>query len=277
LPGVDSSTGRGQATFASVSPAPADYAFYIVSASKWVVISTDPVPSAGLVTGEVDAQSGGPFLTSSLNGTDVVSMESSASGTSAGSQVTLGLATFDGSGNVSFSFDINDAGTLTTLNSTGINTVDSTGRFTLSQGASGLVGYLITANQGVILGTDNIVTVGTFLPQVSGPFDNSSLNFTGFFGDEPFAAPPPSGSVGSLSVGVITFDGSGNLSGTSDSNDLGTLNAGQSFSDTYSVASTGRVTLTSNSLILYIVSPTRVARMSTTANNLNPALGFVRQ
>ena len=58
----------------------------------------------------------------------------------------LGLAAFDGNGNVSFSLDDNDAGTLTNLNPTGAYAIaDSTaGRFTLSPpGVSAMGGNLI--------------------------------------------------------------------------------------------------------------------------------------
>jgi len=280
---VDISSGRAQATLAGVSPAPTYYAFYVVSAAKWLAISLDNAASSGLVTGEVDVQSGGPFALSSLGGTSVVSIESSSSGTSGGSHVMLGLATFDGNGNVSFSFDDNDAGTLTNLNPSGTYTIaDSTaGRFTLSpQGASEMVGYLIKPNQGFILGTGTDVAAGVFEPQSSGTFSTSSLNGTFFFGTEPFAVPPVppplGGPTASLSVGIITFDGTGNLSGTKDINQMGSLDAGQTISDTYAVSTTtsGRVTIGSNSLILYIVSPTKIVSMSTSAKDPNPTLGF---
>ncbi|HUZ46830.1 MAG TPA: Ig domain-containing protein [Terriglobia bacterium] len=281
---VDTANGRTQVTLASVSPAPALYAFYAVSASRWLAVSLDNSATSGLLIGQVEAQSGGPYASSSLNGTAVVSMESSSGGASGGSHVALGLATFDGSGNVSFSLDDNDAGTLSTLSPSGTYAVTdaAAGRFTVSpQGMSQMVGYLISANQGFILGTGADVATGVIEPQSTGPFDAASLNTTVFFGSEPFAAPPAApplgGSSGSLSVGVMTFDGGGNLSGTSDSNQLGTLDSAQAISDTYAVSANGRVTVGLNSQVLYIVSPAKILSMSTGAKAPNPTLGFGQQ
>ncbi|HVA01947.1 MAG TPA: Ig domain-containing protein [Terriglobia bacterium] len=282
---LDIISGRGQATLAGASPAPAGYAFYVVSAAKWLAISLDNAASSGLVTGEMDAQSGGPFTLSSLSGTSVVRLESSSSSPGAGSHLMLGLATFDGNGSASFSLDDNDAGTLTSLNPTGTDAVDSTGRFTLTQGTSEMVGYLIKANQGFILGTGTDVAAGVLEPQSSGPFSTSSLNATFFFGTEPFAAPPVppplGGPTASLSVGIITFDGIGNISGTKDSNQMGALEPAQTISDTYSVSPNGRVVAVgsngSNSLILYIVSATKVVTMGTSAKDPNPTLGSAQQ
>ncbi len=278
---VDITNGRTVVTLASVSPAPAHYAFYVVSPAKWLAVSLDNSATSGLLTGQVEAQSGGPYASSSLNGTAVVSVESPSGGASGGSHVALGLAAFDSGGNVSFSLDDNDAGTLSALSPSGTYAVTdaAAGRFTVSpQAMSQMVGYLISANQGFILGTGANVATGVFLPQSTGPFATSSLNATVFFGAEPFAAPPVppllGGPTASLSVGVVTFDGSGKLSGTSDSNQLGSLNSGQAISDTYAVSANGRVTVGSNSQVLYIVSPAKILSMSTGAKDPNPTLGF---
>jgi Putative Ig domain len=282
--GVDATNGRAVGTLASVSPAPTLYAFYVVSAAKWLAISLNPAASSGLVTGEVEAQSGGPFGPGSLDGTSVMSVESIASsGASGGSRVTLGLATFDGSGNVSFSLDDNNAGTLSTLNPSGTNTPpdSTTGRFTMTQGSVDWVGYLFNTNQGFILGSDVSVAAGVFEPQSLGTFANSSLNGSFFFGAEPFAAPPVppplGGPTASLSEGVLTSDGNQNLSGTKDLNQMGSLVANQAIGDTYSVSTNGRVTVGSNSLILYIVSPMKFFSISTSANDPNPTRGFGQQ
>ncbi|MCL5005716.1 MAG: Ig domain-containing protein [Acidobacteria bacterium] len=284
-PAIDTSDGRTQVvTLAGVLPAPPHYAFYVVSAAKWLAISLDNAATSGLVTGELDAQSGEPFAPGALNGVCVVSTESSSSnGPSGGSRVMLGLATFDGSGNAGFSFDVNDAGTLASLNPNGTSVVESSGRLTLdAQGISELVGYLIKANQGFILGTGSDVAAGFLEAQSPGSFSTSSLNGSFFFGTLPFAVPPvPPPLVGltaSLSIGIITFDGNGNLSGTKDSNQMGALDPDQTITDKYLVSSNnGRVTVDSNSLILYIVSPTKIFSMSTSAKDPNPTLGFDQQ
>jgi hypothetical protein len=198
--------------------------------------------------------------------------------------VTLGLAAFDGSGNATFSFDDNDAGTLTTLNASGTYTLTDTtaGRFTLiPQSGAELAGYLLSPNRGFILDTSANVAAGVLQAQSPGPFTASSLNASFFLGAQPFAAPPIppplGGPTAALQVGVITFDGSENLSGTQDINQSGSLVSSQPLQDTYSVSSNGRVTRGSNSVILYIVSPTQVLTMSTNSKDPNPTLGSCQQ
>ena len=282
---VDTTTGRCTATIGGISPAPADYVFYIVSAGRLLALSTDSASTSGLVTGEIDSQTGGPFSSGSLSGAVVMSVDAAATSTSGGSQTALGVVTFDGTGNAGFSMDMNAAGTLSTVSGSGTyGPVDSTtGRFTLTppSGIPSLVGYLVSANQAFLVGADSGVTAGTFQAQSAGPFANSSLNFTGFFGHQAFAAAPvqpPKGILpATLSTGVMTFDGAGNLSATSDENQSGVLLPGQTTTDTYSVASNGRVTLNSGALILYIVSATKFIAMDAVPTDPNPTLAGGRQ
>ena len=181
--------------------------------------------------------------------------------------------------------DMNNAGTLSTVPGSGTyGAVDSaTGRFTLTPplGITPLVGYLASANQAFLVGADSIVTAGTFQAQSGGPFTNSSVNFTGFFGDQAFASAPvqpPKGILpATLSTGVMTFDGAGNLSATSDENQSGVLLPGRPTNDAYSVTSNGRVTLNSGSLILYMVSPTKFVAMDAVPTDPNPTLSSGRQ
>lgn len=276
---IDTATGRCAVTLNGVSPAPAVYVFYIISADRMLALSMDTAPTSGLVSGEVYAQTGGPYSNSSLSGAVVMSIDSAVTG---GSQVTLGVVTFDGSGNAGFSMDENNAGTLNTVTGSGTYTTPdaSTGRFTLTppQGMPSLAGYLVSANQAFVVGADTGVTAGTFQTQSTGPFTDSSLNITGFFGDREFAkapVPPPYGvSPATLGTGVVSFDGAGNISSVSDQNVQGTLLSGQPSSTTYSVSANGKVTLGSGSSIFYIISPAQFASMSTTAGDPNPKLGF---
>jgi len=279
---VDTTTGRCAVTLDGVSPAPTVYVAYIISDSRLLVLSMDTASTSGLVTGEIDAQAGGPYSNSSLSGPVVMGVEASAAD---GSPVTMGVVTFDGSGNAGFSMDQDNAGTLTTVTGSGTYTTPdaSTGRFTLMppQGLPSLAGYLVSANRAFVAGTDSGVTAGTFLAQSAGPFSNSALNITGFWGDQEFArapVPPPYGVFpATLSTGVVSFDGAGNISTVSDKNVQGTLLAGQTSSTTYSVSSNGRVVLGSGSSIFYIVSPTKFAAMGANPGDPNPTLGSGQQ
>lgn len=279
---VDTTTGRCEATLDGISPAPSHFACYIVSAGELLALSIDTASTSGLVTGEIAAQTGGPYSNNSLSSTVVMGVDMA---TASGPQVMLGAVTFDGNGKAGFSLDENSAGTLATVAGIGSYTVPdaATGRFTLAtpQGMPSLAGYLISANQAVVVGADSGVTTGTFEEQSAGPFTNSSLNFAGFFGEKAFAAAPltpPSGVLpATLSAGAVTLDGSGNISITSDENRQGTLIPGQTSSTTYSVFSNGKVTLGSGGSIFYVISPTKFATMSTTSGDPNPVLGFGQQ
>ncbi|TAM83795.1 MAG: hypothetical protein EPN47_03010 [Acidobacteria bacterium] len=279
---VDTTTGRCTATLTGISPAPADYVFYIVSAAKLLALSMDTASSSGLVTGEIAAQTGGPYSNSSLMSTVAMGVDTARSN---GSEVALGVITFDGSGNATFSLDENNAGTLTTVAGNGTYTAPdaATGRFTLalSPGMPSLAGYLISSNRAFVLGADGGVTAGKFEVQSAGPFTNSSLNFSGFLGDRTFATAPvpsPSGVYpATLSTGSVTFDGIGKISVTRDENMQGILLSGQSSSTTYSASSNGKVVLSSGSVVLYIVSPTEFVSMSTIPSDPNPKLGFGKQ
>lgn len=274
---ASSGTGRGTATFNGILPP--HYALYVVSAGKMLVLSTDTASTSGLVAGEIDAQSGGPYSNGSLSSAVVMGVDSTVSG---GSQVMLGVVTFDGTGSATFSMDENNAGTLATVTGKGTYTVPgaTTGRFTIAlpQGLLVLVGYLVSPNQAFVLGSDGDVTVGSFQVQSAGLLTTSSLNFAGFFGDRAFpstpTSPPQGISLATLSTGAVTFDGAGNVSFTSDSNESGTLFPGLSSATTYGVSSNGKVTLGSSSSIFYVISPTEFASMSATPGNPNPKLGF---
>jgi Putative Ig domain len=279
---VDTTTGRCAVTLDSVSSAPAVYVFYIVSASRMLALSMDTASTSGLVTGEIDAQAGAPYSNSSLSGAVVMGVDSSGAD---GSHVTLGVVTLDGSGNAAFSMDTNSAGALTTVTGSGTYTTPDalTGRFTLAppQGTPSLAGYLVSANRAFVVGADSGVTAGTFQAQTAGPFSNSSLNFSGFFGDQEFAGtpvPPPYGVLpATLSSGAVSFDGAGNISIVSDKNLQGTLLSAQAISTTYLVSSNGRVTLGSGLSIFYIVSPTKFATMGASPGDPNPTLGSGQQ
>lgn len=276
---VDTTTGRCAVTLDGLSPAPGDYVFYIVSGSRLLALSIDTASTSGLVTGEIDAQTGGPYSNSSLSGATVMGVDWSALD---GSHVALGVVTFDGSGNAGFSIDENNAGTSTTFTGSGTYTSPdaSTGRFTLTppQGMPSLAGYLVSANRAFVVGTDSGVTAGRFQSQSGGTFSNSSLTISGFFGDREFATapiPPPYGVLpATLSTGTVSFDGTGNISFVSDQNIQGTLLSAQSNSTSYSVASNGRVTLASGSAIFYILSSTEFAIVGVTPGDPNPTLGF---
>jgi IPT/TIG domain len=250
---VDGS-GRGEAMLnISGQLNPLGLILYIVSSAEALWLDTGESGATGMAL----QQSGGPFNTSSLNGTAVFG---AAGFTVAGNDVTVGEVQFDGTGNLSGTNDENYFG-LSFPNEpiTGTYTVDSNG---LGRGAinevkgPGLsVFYLVSPDRGFILSGNDSLEFGTFEPQTGGPFSNASVSGNYALGTLPLL----SSSGTSFASGLLSADGVGNLSGT-----LATKAGTQVFAGTYSVAANGRtmisITPTSGSpsnLVFYFVSASK--------------------
>lgn len=82
--------------------------FYVVSATRWFLFGGvgDPTHAAQASQGRVSQQSGGPFSLSSLNGNAVFRLGGFQTGSSA-AEITGGLVTADGKGNLNGVFDQN--------------------------------------------------------------------------------------------------------------------------------------------------------------------------
>jgi hypothetical protein len=278
------SNSRGVVTVTGINEV-GTFAVYAVSAGEWFAI--DVATDTDDYTGVILQQTGGPFTSSSINGTMVVQDQfASAVNAPAG---MLGLFTSGGNGSASLSYDENNDGTVS-LSQSSLSSISFTsganGRFTISpapQGASSeLVGYMVAPNQAVFTSTDTLgPDFGTFEPQSGGPFSSSSANGSFFFGSLAINSVPvdPTGNTPPLvfDSGVVTLS-SGNLSGTEAQNSSGTLNSGSgSISGTYTVASNGRVT-TNGNVLLYIVSPTKAYLLDiTSSSGYNPTIQVFQQ
>lgn len=265
-------TGRGTVTLNIVGvPNPVDGVFYVVSSGELLLMSSDSQASNSLFAGTILRQSGGPFANSALNAAAVISTEGRGSGAGT-SDVQVGILTPDGVSAFTLSSDENNAGAVTQNSLSGTYSVASNGRVTITAGTKPPVVYLVSANKGFLVGTDSSVTAGSFEPQSAGPFNNASLSGNYAFGD---VAPVVSGST--LSTGVITATSSTTqIAGTSDNNSSGSLSV-QSFTATYSVASSGRVTTTSgtDTNVLYLVSSSKAVLISTKTTNTNSGIKVV--
>src|SRR5207302_8170397 len=270
--------GRGTITL-TPGGTPVHASFYIVSASEALLMSIDPQTGVGansLFAGSALRQVGGPFGISSLNGTDVITLEGLGSPAST-SDVQVGLLVPAGNGNFTFSIDENNAGTITSNPGSGSYSVAGNGRVVLTNaGTNPPVIYLVSQDKGFLVGTDTSVTTGFFEPQVGTNFTNASLLGNFIFGD---MAPVVSNS--SLNTGIASPNGAtpGTISGTSDNNSSGTLTAGQAFTATYSVASNGRVTITSgtDTNVMFIVSSSKAVFISTKPGNANSTITAVEK
>jgi hypothetical protein len=113
----------------------------------------------------------------------------------------------------------------------------------------------VSANKGFILGTDKVVATGFFEPQTSGPFSTAAATGNFFFGTTTAVSQDKS-----YISGVGTFNGIGNLTAISDLSQPATLLPDQVFTDSYTIAPSGRGT-TAAGLVLYFISPSKALIM----------------
>jgi hypothetical protein len=304
---VDAS-GRGQVAFSGIEPSPINATFYVVSASKWLVLAASASTATGspiiVWTGTVLQQSGLPSSMSSLNGTSVFEQNSASL---SGSNVSVGLITFQ-NGNAGLTLDENDAGTVSTQTSTTFTysiTSGSNGRFTVAATTSStpIIGYLIAPNECFLLSEDEFGDLAFIEPQSGGPFDvgiyptYSALNTYTFFGTMPLGADVHSANdggtgVASLQSGIfaaidpVHITCRGNVSLLTDTESvIENASAGGLTSSVettascegYTVATNGRVTTLSGLEVLYIVSPTKAVSINLQNGNPNPTMRVVQE
>jgi plastocyanin len=185
-------------------------------------------------------------------------------------------------GSFSLTNDINKGGNLSSQTISGTYTVDASGRAILTVPAQGVLAgiYLVSPNQGFVLTTSNSVESGFVEPQTGGPFTISSVTGTFFFGTTNQVDQNVSDNSG-----FATFDGAGNVTGTSDNASIGStpttpnLNPGQTFTNTDVVTNgtgtPGRGTVSMGgtlNLIFYIISPSKAVLLGAQTGNAYPAI-----
>lgn len=237
--------GRGIATINS-SYGTQNFVFYVVNSKDLKFIETDTQP---IVSGEVLSQAPGPFTIATLNGAHALTL-----GGTDGSNNPFalgGVFTTDGAGNVtSGALDANDSGnTFLGTSVTGTYTMNSTGRGILRLTSQSLQFAFYAAANGSIqlVDVDGSVGIsGTAQAQTGGPFaagsisGNYAFNFSGTnlssFGEEDI-------------TGQLIADGAGNLTGTMDVNNLGSITHNIAISSSsYTMGGDGRGTATINTL-----------------------------
>ncbi|MGO9123753.1 MAG: putative Ig domain-containing protein [Terriglobales bacterium] len=254
--GINAGTGRGTATISITGQGTTNYSFYIVSATQLLVMEIDYVSGQvnPIVSGSI-LQQAVPFGASSLSGTSVL-QTSAISGPVTQSQV--GLFTGDGGGNFSVNSDENTGSVASSPSCTGTYSSigTSTGRTALSYvgpACAENVLYMVSTNQGFVMGTDASVTFG-FMENQSGPFTAASLSGT-------YAG----GSLGPVlraagtQLDIAMADGVSAVNFTTDTDTSGGLSQSQNSSGTFSVLANGRGTFTVGGMqteIFYMVSAT---------------------
>jgi Putative Ig domain len=251
------------------------FSFYQVSPGEWLAISIDP-PIANssippLFSGSVLQQTGAPFSDASLQGTFVLQVQGLDAVLTGGElwpHVTAGLMTSDGSGHLSFDLDdyggLNSPALLQRLTSSATYVVDATsGRVGTNANSPvyGVTLYMIDNTRAFALVNGNGAKSGVVELQLGAPFTNAS--FKGSY----LGGSLPSGVASTLNeVGLVSADGNGNVSITSDRSTSQGLVTGHQVMGTYSVDSSGRVVVTApgdtTTRIFYLVSPTKVAYLT---------------
>jgi hypothetical protein len=178
----------------------------------------------------------------------------------------LGRLHANGTGGVtSGSMDLNDGVSVqANLSLSGTYSVSANGRGTMalaigSLGTFNYVFYILSADRSFISSIDTVTASapqlsGPAFKQSGGPFSDASLQGTGVFD---LLGRPAAGQA-KASVGLLTSDGSGNITGVTDINTNGSVSNNTTYTATYAINASGRGTLTSAtlpSMIFYLASP----------------------
>jgi hypothetical protein len=192
------------------------------------------------------------------------------------------LASPSGDGSATLSYDQNDGGAISLLNSlSGTYQVLQNGRVGFTNLGNRLAAaYLTGPNQGFIIGSDSAATYGLLEQQTSSPYSLSSVQ-----GSYVLFAPKEADSQAVNMIGQLSSAGAGNIVGTLDEFiPPSTPSTDLPFSANYTVTPDGRGTMTPvliagfpSNLILYVVSPSSVRMIPVDSNpgNGHPQVIFL--
>jgi hypothetical protein len=267
------STGRGTVSI-STGLGTFNFAFYVVDANHIKLISTDASP---VLSGDAFRQQG-PFSNASASGPFVLTLTGAIGG---GPFVAGAVITSDGAGNITGTEDANRNGSVNTnFAVTGTYSIASNGRGTLTTNSSiGTANFAIYPSTGglQILELDAIAN-GVAVTQPAGAISNATIN--GRYGLN-LSGVDLNNQTEFDTAAQFTADGNGNLTGTLDLNNSGTLNLGLALSGTYSMNSNGRGTgtlKTANNtlnLVFYAAGGAKVVFIE--IDNIDPAVGVFQQ
>jgi hypothetical protein len=275
--------GRGTMSFTiptTPTPTTINAIVYVLNGSQMDLLSSDPQSATStLFSGFVGRQSGGPYSVSSLNQTSVlISSGQTVSGAGSPSGVQAGIFSPDSFGNFSFSGDQNSGGITGTVTTTGTYTVAANGRVLLTNAGTNspvTIMYMVLPGWAYALATDKSAMIGFMEPQSGEPFTNASLN-----GTFSFATIVPVVAASSWTVGVVTYDGNGNLTETFDVNDNGFLSLGNVITGTYAVSANGRVVTPATGItqrVTYIKDSSTITRFDYSSAITNPTIVVMDQ
>jgi Putative Ig domain len=240
-----------------------NFSFYEVAPSELYVISVDKVGSnVPLISGVVEQQTG-TLSNASLSGSAVLGMKGLASLSGAlAPDITLGVATFNGTGGLTVAYDEYKGQLLSPQSFTGTYSVTAaSGRVALTSSGTPAILYLLDTNQAFVLGGDTSASSGFLQPQSGSSFTKAS--FTGNYLGGSIALDDAS-VLNEVELAVP--DGNGNIAFSYNSSGPKGLASNQTLTGaTYSVGSNGRTPVTASdgtTRVFYIVSPTKALLLS---------------
>jgi hypothetical protein len=227
----------------------------LLSTSNGVLIRFD---NNGTASGSINLQNATAFSDAALAGSFAFSLAGVDGG--GNPDLTAGSFTFNSSGTITAGIqDLNDNGAVTAnaaISGSVANPTNGRGTITLNtnQGVLDFAFYVIDANHISILSTnsspafsgDAFRQPATITLASAFPAGSSAFTLAGTSNNSPLVA-----------GGILTTNGNGTVSaGTEDVNTAGTLNQNVAVSGSYTIASTGRGTLTLNSNQNFAIYPT---------------------
>jgi len=270
--------GRGGAVLnISGQPNPSNFILYVVSSNESIWMDTGGTGATGMAL----QQSSAPFTTNSLKGTSLFGAAGGGFAPGNGyeqNDVNVGEFQFDGVGNLNLTGDENYFGIpMPGEKITGTYTVDANGlgRGEMNYACGSNPFYLVSPGKGFILTGCDVFQFGIFEEQTGAPFSNAS--FSGNYALGTLALFPWLDT--SFVVGVLAADGAGNLSGRS-----ATAAGSQTFTGTYSVDASGRVTLaitptsgTPSNMVFYLISPWKAVGTQMDLGMRNEAVNVIEK
>jgi hypothetical protein len=276
-----SSTGRGIATL-TLTPAPPfgatfNFAYYVISAQKILLIQMDDRTSnVPVLSGEMRRQDGS-FSMASLNAPVIFSTSGYYLGWwSEGPIAAIGRMNPDGSGLLSGVIDRNEV--VLTDNPPVLNTIFSASYFIEPDGRSTIalrdsnkenyIAYFYGQNQGFLLRqtADDLAVLGELKPQIGDGFSADDISETFLTNTIPGLS-VLGYYCAEKSFGLTIFDAGGTVTSTLDACGCSNLSHFE-FAGAYTVAANGRGTVafdkpTKRALVFWIVSPTELVAIST--------------
>ncbi|HKS72720.1 MAG TPA: hypothetical protein VJQ82_05945, partial [Terriglobales bacterium] len=278
------SNGRGVLQLTVAGAATYNFSFYVVTAGELFIVSTDYPPTATnpRAGGLVLSQAIQVYDNTTFNGNSVFNLTGAPS--SSASVAAAGILATDGAGNVTSSsiFDENNAGTLVSQQSLiGTYSISSAGTGTVSftsssSPASSFALYAVTNNKAFLVDTSSTnALAGIVEPQVVGPSGSfSPATIQGSF----VTTTAATASAAAVNIsGVLSLDGSANITGMQDQSSLSGNITGQPFTATYAVMANGRGTMSvtapsSVSRVLYVINGSKFVTIDAESGNANPTV-----